>query len=261
MEKAIHYKTKGHQSNLISHEKKTSIRLNKYLSDAGICSRRGADKLVEEGRVMIDGEMAVVGSQILPHQKVFVDSKLVPPKATPVYIALHKPKGIVCTNDQKVAGNIRDYVDYKELIFPIGRLDKDSHGLILLTNDGDIVNKILRAEYGHEKEYVVKVNKYMTDEFLTQMSSGVIIYNQVAHKNQKTTPTQVLRIDDDTFRIFLKQGLNKQIRRMCEALGYHVEDLKRTRIMNIKLGDLPSGYWRYLEDSELKELNHLINLS
>ena len=244
----------------ITHEDKESIRINKYLSDASFCSRRDADKYVEEKRVTINDLTVEIGTKVFPNDVVKVDGKIVKRVIKKAYIALNKPIGIVCTNDLNVKNNIRSYVDYKELIYPIGRLDKDSEGLILLTNDGDIVNKILRAEHGHEKEYLVTVNKLVTQEFIKLMSEGVIIYNQVAHKNQKTAPCVVTKHGEFEFKIILKQGLNRQIRRMCEAIGYHVQKLIRLRIMHIKLSDLPVGYWRYLTEQELIELNHVISL-
>ena len=248
-----------HQQNLIKHDTNESTRLNKYISDSGFCSRREADSFIENGHVTIDGAKAVLGAKVVPGQIVSVDGKIVEPKSSRVYIMLNKPIGITCTNDLEIKNNIRSFVDYKELIFPIGRLDKDSTGLILLTNDGDIVNKILRAEYGHEKEYIVTLSQDITKDFISKMRSGVIIYNQVAHKDQKTNPCDIEMIDNKTFRIILTQGLNKQIRRMCEALGYYVDTLKRIRIMNIELGDLKLGEWRYLSDIELSNLNKLIN--
>lgn len=253
--RAIFKDAPKHKKNLITHEEKEELRLNKYLSDLGITSRRGADKLVEDGKVSVNGVIAVVGMKVSGSDEVLVNGKPVGAIAPRTYIMLHKPTGITCTNDLSVKGNIRAFVNYKELIFPVGRLDKDSSGLILLTNDGDIVNKILRAEYGHEKEYVVTVDKDFDETFIKKMSDGVIIYNQVAHKDEKTAKAKVTRLDSRSFKIILKQGLNRQIRRMTKALGYNVKSLKRIRIMHIRLGDLEVGKWRYLNNQELIELD------
>jgi 23S rRNA pseudouridine2604 synthase len=244
---------------LITHQEKPTTRLNKYLSEAGLFSRREADRAIEVGRVKINGKLAVVGSVVHEGDIVFVDGKEVSKKKEKVYIALHKPVGIISTTDTAIRDNMITYMNYPEQIFPIGRLDKDSSGLILLTSDGDIVNKILRAEHGHEKEYVVKVDHKITNDFMENMEKGVIIYNPVTHKDQKTLPATLVYVDEYTFKIILKQGLNRQIRRMCEALGYHVVELKRIRIMNIYLNDLPEGYWRYLSEHELIKLNELIH--
>lgn len=228
------------------------MRINKFISETGICSRREADKWIEEKRVTINGAVAELGSTVEPGDDVRVDGKPVGAKKKAVYIALNKPVGITCTTEKHVEGNIVDFVNHQERIFPIGRLDKDSQGLILLTNDGDIVNKILRAEHNHEKEYIVTVNKPITPQFLQGMSSGVRILGT------KTKPCKATRIDDRVFRIILTQGLNRQIRRMCEVFGYRVMKLQRVRIMNIKLDGLKMGQWRNLTPQELKELMEVV---
>lgn len=230
------------------------IRINKYLSEVGYCSRRAADKLLEEGRITINGKIPELGTKVSDEDEIFVDGKSI--KKTEqdfVYIAFNKPVGIVCTTDTKrEKNNIVDYINHPKRIFPIGRLDKPSEGLILLTSDGDIVNKILRARNNHEKEYLVRVDKPITEKFLDKMRNGVPILDTVTKK------CEVEKIDTMTFRIVLTQGLNRQIRRMCEYLGYEVKKLKRIRIMNIKL-DLPVGKWRDLTDEEMHELNKLLS--
>ncbi|CUH93335.1 23S rRNA pseudouridine(2604) synthase RluF [Herbinix luporum] len=228
------------------------IRINKYLSDAGVCSRREADKYISQGKVIIDGVKAEIGSRVLPGSLVTFCGKPVNKEEKKVLIAFNKPRGIVCTTSRRDPDNIVDYINYPTRIYPIGRLDKDSEGLILLTNDGSIVNGILRARYGHEKEYIVTVNKSITKEFVKRMSEGVPILDTV------TKPCVVTVIDKFSFRIILTQGLNRQIRRMCEYLGYRVVKLVRIRIMNISLGNLKIGAWRNLTDKELKELKRLI---
>lgn len=224
------------------------MRINKYISETGICSRREADKLIKEGKVTINGAMANLGSLVESGDKVYIDGKPIGKKRKPVYIALNKPVGITSTTERHVRGNIVDFVNHPERIFPIGRLDKDSQGLILLTNDGDIVNRILRAENNHEKEYVVTVNKPITHTFVQGMTRGVRILGTV------TKPCKIRAIDNKTFIIILTQGLNRQIRRMCKAFGYEVVKLKRIRIMNIRLGDLKIGKWRNITKKELDEL-------
>ncbi|ASK32483.1 23S rRNA pseudouridine synthase F [Chryseobacterium sp. T16E-39] len=228
-------------------------RINKYLSEVGFCSRRAADKLLEEGRIKINGKIPELGTKISDEDIVEVDGKPIrESEEKPVYIAFNKPVGIVCTTDTKrEKNNIVDYINHSKRIFPIGRLDKPSEGLILLTNDGDIVNKILRARNNHEKEYLVRVDKPINPRFLDKMRNGVPILDTVTKK------CEVEKVDDMTFRIILTQGLNRQIRRMCEYLGYEVKKLKRIRIMNIKL-DLPPGKWRDLTDEELGALNELL---
>jgi len=228
-------------------------RINKYLSEAGYCSRRAADKLILAGRVTINGTTAELGSKVDLNDLVLVDGKSIIKKDDNyVYIAFNKPIGIVCTTDTKAEkDNIIDYINFPIRIFPIGRLDKPSEGLILLTNDGDIVNKILSARNNHQKEYVVRVNRPISQEFVRKMSSGIPILDTV------TQPCTVEKVDKFTFRIILTQGLNRQIRRMCEYLGYDVTKLKRIRIMNIHL-DLPVGNWRNLTATELNKLNALL---
>ncbi len=230
-----------------------SIRINKYLTEAGFCSRRAADRLIDEGRVLINGQVPVLGTKIFPTDEVRVDGELVgQSKEKPIYIAFNKPVGIVCTTDTKVEkDNIIDFINFNSRIFPIGRLDKPSEGLIFLTNDGDIVNKILRARNHHEKEYLVTVNRPVTAEFIEKMSNGVPILDTITRK------CEVKQTNKKTFKIVLTQGLNRQIRRMCEYLDYRVVKLKRTRIMNIHL-DVPVGTYRHLTKAELEEINRLV---
>lgn len=232
------------------------LRINKFLSQAGFCSRREADKFILDERVTINGIVAKMGEKINPNDDVSVDGERISKKPNKkIYIILNKPKGIVCTTDSGVEkNNIIDYINHPKRIFPIGRLDKTSEGLIFLTNDGDIVNKILRAKNKHEKEYHVTVDKPITHEFIQQMSKGVPILNTV------TRPCEIKRIKDYEFKIILTQGLNRQIRRMCEYLGYRVKKLKRIRIMNIKL-DIPLGEWRYFNDQEFSELKEMLSKS
>ncbi|AYM99500.1 23S rRNA pseudouridine(2604) synthase RluF [Chryseobacterium sp. 3008163] len=229
-------------------------RINKYLSEVGFCSRRAADKLLEEGRIKINGKVPELGTKVSDEDVVEVDGKPIrESEESPIYIAFNKPVGIVCTTDTKrEIDNIIEYINHPKRIFPIGRLDKPSEGLILLTNDGDIVNKILRGKNNHEKEYLVRVDKPLNSKFLEKMRNGVPILDTVTKK------CEVERIDDMTFRIVLTQGLNRQIRRMCEFLGYEVKKLKRIRIMNIKL-DIPLGKWRDLTADELSELNLMLD--
>lgn len=236
----------------MSDQASTGIRVNKYLSEAGYCSRREADKYIDLGIITINGEKVVMGMKVQPGDEVRVSGKLIGSKAEPVYIALNKPRGITCTTDQHIDGNIVDYVNYPERIFPIGRLDKPSEGLILLTNDGDIVNKILRAGNNHEKEYVVTVDKEIDNDFIFGMSNGVPILDTVTNKCkvEKTGPY--------SFNITLTQGLNRQIRRMCEHFGFRVRKLKRMRIMNLTLDNIKAGEWRHLKKHEMRELNNLI---
>ena len=226
------------------------VRLNKWIADSGFCSRREADRLISDRRVTIDGRTGVLGDRVLPGMKVCVNGREVRPKTRrqQVYIALNKPEGIVCTADPREPMNVVDFVGHPDRIFPIGRLDKDSEGLLLMTSDGEIVNRILRASEKHEKEYVVTVDKPITSDFLKHMAEGVEILDTV------TLPCRVMREDRQRFRIILVQGLNRQIRRMCEALGYRVVKLERVRIMNIRLGRLKPGHWRNLTPAELKEL-------
>jgi len=224
------------------------MRINKYISESGICSRRESDKWIEAKRVTINGVIAQLGSNVSEGDDVRVDGKPIGAKKKAVYIVLNKPVGITCTTELHVKGNIIDFVNHPERIFPIGRLDKDSQGLILLTNDGDIVNRILRAENNHDKEYIVTVDKPITPAFLQGMSSGVRILGTI------TKPCQVTKISERVFRIILTQGLNRQIRRMCAAFGYQVRKLERIRIMNIHLGELKLGQWRNVTTKELHDL-------
>lgn len=229
------------------------MRINKYLAETGIVSRRGADKWVEDGRVKINGILATNGSQVEPGDEVFVDGKLVKREEQLVYIVLNKPVGITSTTEKHIQGNVVDFVNHPLRIFHIGRLDKDSEGLLLLTNDGDIVNEILRAENHHEKEYVVQVDKPITDKFIKDMSAGVEILDTT------TLPCRVEKVSSQVFKIILEQGLNRQIRRMCSALGYSVQRLQRIRIMNIHIGNLKVGQWRNLTEKEKNELFKLLN--
>ncbi|EGA88834.1 ribosomal large subunit pseudouridine synthase F [Planococcus donghaensis MPA1U2] len=230
------------------------MRINKFLSETGITSRRGADKFIEAGRVTINGNLAELGSKIESSDEVKVDGKVIEqPNQQYVYLALNKPVGITSTTERHIEGNIVDFVNHAERIFHIGRLDKDSEGLILLTNDGDIVNEILRVENEHEKEYVVKVDMPITESFLSKMEEGVEILDT------KTLPAKAEKLSSYTFKLTLRQGLNRQIRRMCTALGYEVRSLKRVRIINIFLGDLPVGEWRDLTDVERTELFKQLN--
>jgi 23S rRNA pseudouridine2604 synthase len=227
------------------------VRLNKYLSESGACSRREADEFITEGRVTINGVPASLGTQVNDGDEVKLDGDIVGAarkKTKPVYIALNKPVGITCTTERNVPGNIVDFVDHPERVFPIGRLDKDSEGLILLTNDGDIVNEVLRAEHNHEKEYVVAVDRAITPEFLESMATGVRLSDATTKK------CKVVKVGAKVFSIILTQGLNRQIRRMCEAFGYTVEALQRVRIMHVRLGQLPLGRWRNLTEQEIAPL-------
>lgn len=231
----------------------SAIRINKYLSEVGFCSRRQADKLLQAGKITVNGKIPELGTKVLPSDEIRVNGKLIKKsKEKPVYIAFNKPIGIVCTTDTRVEkNNIIDYIKYPKRIFPIGRLDKPSEGLIFLTNDGDIVNKILRARNNHEKEYLVKVDKPITQEFITKMQNGVPILDTITRK------CKVEKLGKYSFKIILTQGLNRQIRRMSEYLGYNVIKLKRIRIMNVKL-DIPVGKWRNLTQKELAEINRLV---
>ena len=229
------------------------MRINKYLSETGVVSRRGADKWIEDGRITINGELATVGSQVVDGDVVCVDGKPVKKEDELVYIALNKPVGITSTTEKHIKGNVVDFIGHSKRIFHIGRLDKDSEGLLLMTNDGDIVNEILRAENHHEKEYVVQVDQPITEQFLKKMASGVKILDTV------TLPCRVEKVSSYVFKIILEQGLNRQIRRMCSALGYSVKRLQRIRIMNIHLGNLKVGQWRDLTEKEKNELFKLLN--
>ena len=234
----------------------TPVRINKYLSEIGYCSRREADKMIDQGRIVVNGEVIGMGLKVTPEDIVFVDGERIKERnSKAVYIAFNKPVGIVCTTDTRVEkDNIIDYINYPSRIFPIGRLDKPSEGLIFLTNDGDIVNKILRARNHHEKEYVVTVNRPVTDEFIKQMASGVPILDTV------TRPCMVTQTHKKEFKIVLTQGLNRQIRRMCEFLDYRVVSLKRIRIMNVNL-DVGKGKWRNLTSEEVAEIHRMVETS
>ena len=229
--------------------KSEEIRLNKFLSDAGVCSRREADRLISAGKVTINGEVAVLGDKVTSDDVVKVNGEVVSREEEQIIIAFNKPEGVECTAQKDNPDNIIDYIGYEKRIYPIGRLDKNSRGLILLTNDGSIVNGILKASNYHEKEYVVTVDKEITGEFIEAMSSGVKILDDVM-----TRPCEVKKTKKHEFNIVLTQGLNRQIRRMCKALGYNVTKLRRVRIMNIELGNLGKGKYRNLTDDEVKEL-------
>lgn len=229
-----------------------SISLNKYISDTGFCSRREADNYISQGRVTINDRPAALGNRVTPGDHVEIDGEPIGKKVKTIYMAFHKPEGVTSTTDQKDKNNIIDYINYKDRIFPIGRLDKESEGLIFLTNDGNIVNKILRAGNSHEKEYIVSVDKPVTHEFVKQMSEGVNILGT------RTNPCKVVQEGKNTFRITLTQGLNRQIRRMCQTLEYRVTRLKRVRIMNVHLGQLPEGQWRFLTNEEVDTINRMV---
>lgn len=230
-----------------------TMRINKFLSEAGITSRRGADKWIEAGRITINGELAQLGSRVSEDDEVRADGELISTKPKRVYLMLNKPVGITSTTERHIEGNVVDYMNYPTRIFHIGRLDKDSEGLLLMTNDGDIVNEILREEHGHEKEYIVTVDRPFDQQFIDTMESGVPILGTM------TKPCKVTRLGAKTFNITLTQGMNRQIRRMTEALGYDVVKLKRTRIVNIELGDLKYGDWRELTEQELQTLFKQLN--
>jgi 23S rRNA pseudouridine2604 synthase len=235
------------------------IRLNKFISDSGFSSRRAADKLIEQQRVMINGLVPELGTKVAPGDVVLVDGQRIAASATNksdrVYLAYHKPVGVTCTTERHIAGNIIDAIGHKQRIFPIGRLDKPSEGLIFLTSDGDIVNKILRAENAHDKEYVVTVNRPLTEHFIQSMGRGIPILDTITKSCVVTMQSKMV------FRIILTQGLNRQIRRMCEYLGYEVVKLKRSRIMSVRLAGLKPGQWRDLTQEELAEINSAVALS
>ena len=224
------------------------VRLNKYMAESGYCSRREADRLIAESRVKIDGRVGALGDRVLPGMEVTVDGRALSGRGEKVYILLNKPRGIVCTADPREPMNVVDYLDYPVRVFPVGRLDKDSEGLLLLTSDGEIVNRMLRAAGGHEKEYEVTIDRPVTAEFARRMMEGVPILDTV------TLPCRLRRTGERSFNIVLVQGLNRQIRRMCEALGANVTHLRRVRIMNLRLGKLQPGQWRELTEAELREL-------
>lgn len=230
------------------------MRLNNYISSTGMCSRREADKLIQQRKVTINGKIAEIGQSVEENDIVKVNGKRIHSKKNDVYIALNKPVGITCTTERHVKGNIIDYINYPERIFPVGRLDKPSEGLIILTNDGSIVNKILRSENNHEKEYVVTVNKNITKSFIDGMSNGVRIFNPVTNKYVITNKCKVTKVNNRTFKIILTQGYNRQIRRMCDNFGYDVQKLQRIRIMNLTLKGIPTGKWRMLKPQEVESL-------
>ncbi|MCI9251176.1 MAG: pseudouridine synthase [Lachnospiraceae bacterium] len=238
------------------------IRLNKFLSEAGVCSRREADRMIEEGRITVDGRKAETGMRVRPDQEIKVGKKIISmERDEEVLLAVYKPVGVVCTTDRREKRNIVDYVGYPVRIYPIGRLDKDSEGLILMTNIGSLVNKMMRAANYHEKEYLVTVHKPVTDAFLERMAKGVRIRKEEKGEvllDAMTRPCQVEKLGKCSFRIILTQGLNRQIRRMCEALGYQVTHLKRVRVLNIELKGMRPGTWRKVTDKELKELFELL---
>lgn len=229
-----------------------SKRLNKAISETGYCSRRGADKLIEEGKVKVNGKLPELGTKVTTNDVISVNGTIITKEVENVYLAFNKPIGITCTTELHIKNNIIDYINYPERIFPIGRLDKPSEGLIFLTNDGDIVNKILRSKNSHEKEYIVTVNRPIANDFIEKMSNGIPILDTVTDK------CKVTKIDNTTFNIVLTQGLNRQIRRMCDYLGYEVKTLKRIRIMNISLTNLKVGEYRSFTEKELQELKNLI---
>ena len=232
------------------------IRINKYLSDAGVCSRREADRLTEAGRVTVRGTVVSTGEKIFPDEEICIDGKPIKKQEKKILLLFHKPRGIVCTtSDKDRAENIVEMLSYPERIYPIGRLDKESEGLILMTNQGDLVNKIMRSTNAHEKEYIVTVDKVLTDEFIKQMSEGVWL----EELERKTLPCKVRKQGERRFSIILTQGLNRQIRRMCETLGFHVQTLKRVRIMNLRLGNLKTGTYRKVSKEEYEELCELLD--
>lgn len=241
------------QKPVVEKDVQEGIRVNKYLSDCGICSRRQADRFIEERRIQVNGEVAVMGTKIFPNDVVKFNNKVISKENELILLAMNKPRGITCTAQKEDPDNIVDFLNYPKRVYPIGRLDKDSEGLILLTNDGSIVNKILKASNYHEKEYVVTVNKALTPTFLNGMREGVPILDTVTRK------CEVTQINKFTFSIILTQGLNRQIRRMCEHFGYRVVKLERIRIMNIKLGRLNTGTWRKVTERELEDLNKIVS--
>lgn len=233
-------------------QEQPSINLNKYISDTGICSRREAEKFIVAGRVKINGTVAVLGNRVRAGDKILLDNKPVKGKEKPLYIAFNKPVGITCTTERHIAGNIIDFIKHPVRIFPIGRLDKPSEGLIFLTNDGNIVNKILRAGNNHEKEYTVAVNKPITEEFIRKMGNGIPVLDQITKK------CHIEKKSNFVFKIILTQGLNRQIRKMCDHLGYSVTSLRRDRIMNVSLEGLAIGKWRYLKEGEVLEIEKAV---
>ena len=234
-------------------EQQTGKRLNKYMADSGYCSRREADRLIEEGRVRVDDRPGRLGDRVLPGMRVTVDGKPLTGESDKIYIALNKPRGIVCTADPREPMNVVDYLNHPARVFPVGRLDKDSEGLLLMTSDGEIVNRLLRAAGGHEREYEVEIDRPVTRAFLEKLMAGVPILDTV------TLPCRARRTGERSFNIILVQGLNRQIRRMCEALGCNVTRLRRVRILNIRLGGLQPGQWRELTGEELRTLMHRLD--
>lgn len=230
------------------------MRINNYISSVGICSRRKADELITQGKVKINGKTAVIGQVVNPGDRVEVNGEYVKPYKNFVYIAFNKPVGVICTTERHVKNNIIDFINHPERIFPIGRLDRDSEGLILLTGDGSIVNEILRDKNNYEKEYIVTVDKEITPDFIQKMSKGVRIFNPVKNTFTRTKPCKVVKLDSYVFKIVLTQGLNRQIRRMCASFDYKVVKLRRIRIMDIGLKNLPPGKWRNLTDDEVQSL-------
>lgn len=224
------------------------VRLNKFIADCGVCSRRQADALIEEGRVTIDGEKAVMGQKVAPSQRVCVDGKDIQDDGKTIIMIFNKPAGLVCTTAEDERNNVVKYINYPRRIYPVGRLDKDSEGLLIMTNRGDIVNGIMRSRYGHEKEYIVTTCQALNDKYLEDMAKGVPILDTV------TKPCRIERIGKYRFKIIITQGLNRQIRRMCEHFGYDVKELRRIRIMDIELGDLPEGQWRMATKAERRKL-------
>ncbi len=230
------------------------IRLNKFLSEAGVCSRREADRQIENGQVRINGKIATMGQRVFPTDVVEYKEKEIFTKPKPVLLLFNKPKGIVCTAEKREKNNIVDYIHYPTRLYPVGRLDKDSRGLILMTNQGDLVNKIMRGRYGHEKEYIVRVEKPVTSDFIEGMKKGVYL----SELQVTTRPCQVEKLSKFTFRIILTQGLNRQIRRMCQEFGYHVRDLQRVRIMNLLVDGIKEGEYREIQPEEYEKLNQLL---
>lgn len=227
-------------------------RLNKAISETGYCSRRAADKLIVEGKVKVNGKVPELGTKVTANDTISINGNVITKEVAPIYLAFNKPVGITCTTERHIQGNIIDYINYPERIFPIGRLDKPSEGLIFMTNDGDIVNKILRAKNSHQKEYIVTVNKKITNDFILKMGNGIPILDTITDK------CKVSKINDHTFNIVLQQGLNRQIRRMCEYLSYEVQTLKRIRIMNISIQNIKVGEYRNFTQEELKEIHYQI---
>lgn len=246
--------TQLNDQDIITHEQTKGISINKYVASTGAYSRRSSEVLIKDGQVKINESIATLGDRVNEGDLVYLNDQLITPISRTVYIMLNKPVGITCSTNPEVPNNIAEFMNYKLPIFPIGRLDKKTTGLILLTNDGDIVNKLLRKEFGHEKEYVVEVNKPINQTFIDDLTNGVTIYNLTKNEYVTTDPAIVNQINDNTFSIILKQGLNRQIRRMCGTLGFDIVSLKRIRFMHLLLNDLPIGQYRYLSTNELLKL-------